>query len=92
MKRAMQKMMGMTCEDVERFLLAYLDGELPWATRVLFRMHIAFCTECKAYIRKYKVARELGQRVMRGDGDDHEDIPEDLIAAIVKARREPVGD
>ena len=93
MKRRAQKMMGMTCEDVEGFILDYLDGALRWRTRAMFRMHILFCKECRVYIRKYEVARELGQQVMRGEPEsDEAEIPEDLITAILAARADEEPD
>jgi anti-sigma factor RsiW len=78
----------LTCREVEEFLLAYLDGELPLAKRLAFQMHIAFCSECKAYLRKYKTAVALGKTVfVEGARDANEEIPEDLVKAIAAARR-----
>ena len=77
----------LTCREVEEFLLAYLDGELPMATRIAFRMHVVFCTECKAYLRKYKTAIALGKKTfVDGDRDARDELPEDLVEAILKAR------
>lgn len=78
----------LTCREVEEFLLAYLDGELPMAQRMAFQMHVLFCSECKAYIRKYKTAMALGKTVFQdADGDATEEIPEDMIKGILAARR-----
>ena len=78
----------LTCREVEDFLLAYLDGELPLTHRMAFQMHVLFCSECKAYIRKYKTTMALGKAVFQtGDRDARDEVPEDLIKAIVAARR-----
>lgn len=78
----------LTCREVEGFLLAYLAGELPLSKRLAFQVHVAFCSECKAYIRKYKTAVALGKTVFaEGDRDAIEEVPEDLVKAIVAARR-----
>ena len=78
----------LTCREIEEVLLAYLDGELPLAHRVAFQAHVLFCSECKAYIRKYKTAMALGKTVFQdGDRDVNDEVPEDLVKAIVAARR-----
>ena len=78
----------LTCREVEEFMLAYLEGELPLPQRVAFRMHILFCSECKAYLRKYKTSMMLGKRVFEdGDRDARDELPEDLVKAILAARR-----
>ena len=82
----------LTCREVEEFMLDYLDGELPLAQRMAFQMHVLFCSECKAYIRKYKTAMALGKKVFDdADRDASEELPADLVDAIVAARRRQRG-
>ena len=81
-------MMGpmLTCEDVEHFLLDYLEGRLGWAKRMLFRMHLLMCDECVAYIAKYEATIALGQAAFEDpDADAAAEVPADLINAIIAA-------
>ncbi len=78
----------LTCREVEGFLIAYLDGDLPLTHRMAFQVHVLFCSECKAYIRKYKTAMTLGKTVFQdADGDAAEEIPDDMVKGILAARR-----
>lgn len=78
----------MTCTEFEEFVLSYLDGELPAKQKSMFELHIRLCRECREYLAAYRRALELGRGVM-SSADDRlpEDVPEDLIKAIVEARK-----
>ena len=75
-----------TCEKFETFILDYLDGNLPWAQRVVFNMHLAMCAECRRYLAAYRQARALGQAVLQPVDDAlPPDVPDDLIRAVLEA-------
>ena len=76
----------MTCRDIEVFLLDYLEGHLSATKRIVFVMHLLMCSECREYIRKYKVARELGSRAF--EDMKEEPVPEDLVKAVLAAQRD----
>ncbi len=76
-----------SCKEFEDFVLGYLDGELPPRQRSIFELHLRICRECREYLAAYKRATELG-RAMRTAPDEPlpDDVPEDLIKAILDAR------
>ena len=90
MKGAMMKRFhGMiTCREFEEFVLRYLDGELPRRQVRIFEWHMRLCRECREYLAAYQRALEIGKAVL---GPDEEpvpaDVPEDLVAAVLEAKR-----
>ncbi|WP_420346665.1 anti-sigma factor family protein [Pelagibius sp.] len=77
-----------TCREFEEFLLDYLEGNLPRGQRRIFDLHLAICRECRDYLAAYKETMTLGKRAF----DDPaaalpKDVPEDLITAVLEARR-----
>ena len=82
----------MTCQEMADFLMAYLDDELPAAQRQEFQQHLEACPPCVHYIRTYEQTVELGKTACQHPDDDiPEDVPEQLVQAILKARRLPGG-
>jgi len=84
----LKHMHGMiTCKEFEEFVLDYLDDELPAAQRFVFEMHVRLCRECREYLAAYRRAQELGHAVLStADEPVPDDVPEDLIKAILDAR------
>lgn len=77
-----------TCTEFEDFVLSYLDGELPARQRSMFEWHIRLCRECRDYLVAYQRALEVGMAVMPSPDESlPDDVPEDLIKAILEARR-----
>ena len=72
-----------TCQDFEAFIIDYLEGGLSDRQRFVFELHIKMCRECRDYLAAYQQARELGKALSIDDGD----APEDLIQAILAARK-----
>jgi anti-sigma factor RsiW len=80
--------MGMTCRGLTDFLGAYLDGELSEQVRGRFDEHLAACSECSAYVETYRATVRLARGAVRDpDGPVPADVPEDLVKAILAARR-----
>ncbi len=78
----------MTCRTFIDFLMEYLSGELPRSQRDEFDAHLAECVECVAYLKTYNETVTLGKAAF----EDHDaavpaDVPEDLVKAILAARR-----
>ena len=44
----------LTCQDVNAFLVGYLEGTLDARTRVRFERHIARCPQCAPYLDQYR--------------------------------------
>ena len=78
----------MTCRELIEFLMAYLDDELPPASRRVFDAHLAACPPCQRYLASYREAVALGRTAFGPDPDEPvgDDVPEDLVRAILAAR------
>lgn len=77
----------LNCHEIEDFIDSYLDESLPWRRRALFRSHLLMCRECRSYIGAYKRTIELGKTVFDDPaGPPPDDVPEDLVKAILRAR------
>ena len=76
-----------TCEELESFILDYLDGHLSARQRFVFDLHMKMCKECRAYLSAYQRTIALGKAAF-GDpaAPVPDDVPEDLVRAILEAR------
>lgn len=87
----LQSLPGMiTCAEFEQFIVDYLDDTLPVAQRKLFERHLRVCRECKDYLARYQLNQKIYTQYYQADAEIKsktldEDIPEDLIAAVIKA-------
>ncbi len=76
-----------TCRELEDFIGDYLEGELPFRMRFVFRLHLVFCRECQDYLASYREAMALSKAVFRPPNEAlPEEIPEGLVRAILAAR------
>jgi anti-sigma factor RsiW len=79
----------MTCRDFVALLMRYLSAELSPAQWARFEEHLAECPDCVAYLDSYQQTIRLGREAYadpQGDGAD--DIPEELVRAILAALQE----
>jgi anti-sigma factor RsiW len=77
----------MTCRELIEFLMAYLDHELPPQQRAAFEAHLIECDDCVAYLDTYKETVRLGKSAfLDEEGDAENQVPEELIAAVIAAR------
>lgn len=52
----------LTCKEMTELCTDYLEGRLPFMQRLKFRMHIAMCKNCRAYLRQMRTTvRTLGE-------------------------------
>lgn len=78
----------MTCKELIGFLMDYVDGELPPSEQHRFERHLGLCTDCAAYVTSYRETVRLGKMICSPGKDAlPPDIPEDLVQAILEARR-----
>ncbi len=78
----------MTCRDVAGFISDYLSGELSPEVRTRFDDHLARCANCRRYLRSYEETVTLGKHAFDEAGAELGlDVPEDLVQAILAARR-----
>ncbi|MEQ8398713.1 zf-HC2 domain-containing protein [Thalassobaculum sp.] len=79
---------AMTCEEFEAGLVDYLDGTLRPVDRHRINLHTRLCSHCRRYLRAYDKARRLaGDTIRYSDEQALMSVPEDLVQAILSARR-----
>lgn len=91
-KRALHKFIPglINCVQFEEFMMNYFEGTLPPARRMSFNAHLKVCRECRDYLAAYKQTIELGKAAFENrDGPLPDDVPEDLVQAILAARNTP---
>ncbi len=80
-----------TCREFEAFVLRYLDDELTPRERTIFERHLKFCRECREYLAAYRRSIDVGKAVLDHgrdkDGPVPDDVPRDLISAVLDATR-----
>lgn len=77
----------MTCREFIEFLMSYIDEELPADQRSEFERHVRMCSSCAAYLESYKKTLALERELCADCGDVPQDVPEDLVRAIVEAKK-----
>lgn len=83
----------MTCRAFEDFIAAYDAGGLRPAQRFVFELHLKVCAECRSYLAAYRRATALGKSAFHDpDSGLPNDVPEDLIEAILAARSASSGE
>lgn len=79
----------MTCRAVIGFLGSYVDEELSPDVRRRFEEHLAICPQCTAYLDTYRRTVHVAKDAARpADASLPDEIPEELVKAILAARRE----
>lgn len=76
----------MTCREVTDFILDYLSGILDPEVRTRFEDHLELCAACRDYLASYRLTLEAERRAF-ADDDQDASVPDDLINAILDARR-----
>ncbi len=83
----------MTCKELIGFLMDYVDGELPPHEQHRFDQHLGLCHECTDYVMSYRETVRLGKIICQPGKDElPRDLPEDLVQAILEARRTESAD
>jgi anti-sigma factor RsiW len=78
----------LSCRELTDFIYAYEEGELPGDDRAAFDAHLAECPDCVAYLAGYRRSVSLGKQAFEGpDEPAPDDVPADLIRAVLAARR-----
>jgi anti-sigma factor RsiW len=79
----------MTCREFVDFLMEYLEGGLEPQARTTFEDHMDDCPACVTYLDTYRETVQLGRQILCDPPDSPvpDDVPEDLVAAILAARR-----
>ena len=76
-----------SCTEFEDFISMYFEGSLPRAQVRVFELHLKVCRECRDYLTAYQEAMVVGKIVFNEpDASVPDDVPEDLVKAILDAR------
>ena len=78
-----------TCDEVITFLADYLDGQLDPSKVLEFERHLSVCDSCVAYIAGYQETIRLARETANPPTLHLEDVPKDLVAAILATVRRP---
>jgi anti-sigma factor RsiW len=77
-----------TCREFADFMMDYRSGDLSSERRAHFEHHLSLCTNCRKYLTSYEETVKLGKRAFDdGDAALPLDVPEELVKAILAARR-----
>jgi anti-sigma factor RsiW len=78
----------MTCRELTEFIADYVAGALSDEVRGAFEYHLGRCPNCVNYLTSYQSTIALGRGAFAaGDRDVPADVPEDLVRAILAARK-----
>lgn len=78
----------MTCQQLEDFIIDYLDGELPTGQKFVLELHLMVCPECRDYLAAYRQTMAIMKRVSEDERPPVPmKMPDDLIKAIHAARQ-----
>lgn len=78
----------LTCRELIAFIHDYLEGGLPETERARFEEHLAVCPACVAYLSSYEDTVRLAKAAYCDpEGPVPEDVPDELVSAILAARK-----
>lgn len=77
----------LTCREFIDFIADYRDDALPPGARRRFEEHLLACPDCVSYLESYSRSIELQGEAFDLSGSPPAGAPEELIAAILDARR-----
>jgi len=78
----------LTCRELIEFLDDYVGGSLPPARRALFDDHLGRCSACVRYLNGYQGTLRAVALGHRPEAEAPSDVPEELVSAILAARKE----
>lgn len=81
LKKFRQRMM-LTCEDVNDFLAAYVDDDIPDSIRRRYEEHVARCKVCSAYLSQYRSTMRLTREAGSIDAEPPEELVEMTLAFL----------
>jgi anti-sigma factor RsiW len=80
--------MVLYCREFVEFLDDYLFSALDPERRLVFEAHLAVCPPCIRYMKSYLATIRMEKAVFdRPDAPVPGEVPEELVQAILKARR-----
>lgn len=86
-----QRAHELTCRDFFDFVQSWYEGELPPEQRRVFQRHYELCPPCKNYLTTYEETIRLGKLCCGPQGAAPPSVPDELVRAILAARRASDG-
>ena len=77
----------MTCREFAEFIAQYLASELPSSQREAFDRHLSLCTNCARYLEQYQRTIAVSRTAFDTEAPLPADVPDDLVDAILRARK-----
>lgn len=75
----------MTCREFVEFLDRYLSEELSALERERFTRHLSVCRDCVNYLDTFRQTVALSKELSAEDAALPEDVPEQLVSAIMSS-------
>jgi anti-sigma factor RsiW len=80
---------AITCAELDAFIVDYLDGELSVKETAVFERHLAACPHCWSFLAAYRRTIATGRQAFAAaDAAPPPEVPDDLVAAVLAARRD----
>ena len=77
----------MKCRECDQFLVDYVSGELASEVLATFELHLSRCRNCRTYLEQYRATIKAGKTACAAH--HAHSMPEELIQAILAARKRP---
>ncbi|MFN7967365.1 MAG: zf-HC2 domain-containing protein [Acidobacteriota bacterium] len=79
----------MTCREFAEFIDSFIGGGLSNDEAQEFHRHLAVCSDCVNYIDTYRRTIAMSKRAFESmpEASVPEDVPEDLVKAILASRK-----
>jgi hypothetical protein len=81
----------LTCRELIDFLDDYVADALPLSQRALFDDHLGRCAACVRYLRGYQGTLRAVALGFAPDAGAPAEVPDELVAAILAARKAQPG-
>lgn len=79
----------LTCQEALDFLSDYVEGRLSAAEIARMDEHLTVCPQCIDYLANFKAALAACRTLRASEFEKLPEVPEELVHAILAARREP---
>lgn len=82
------KQVTISCQNLEKFIVDFLDGQLTPELDKAFTDHIKECEICEIYLEEYKQTIDIGKTAFSNRAnEDISAMPEKLVDAILSAHK-----
>lgn len=83
------KKINISCQNLEKFIVDFLDGQLTPEINNAFIDHIKECEACEDYLEDYQQTISICKTVYSSDASTEKiDMPEKLVNAILETRKD----